>query len=247
LGGETTRSLNAALALSAYPKRVAAGIRDPAKLRAVIAQALNVSPRSGVPPVSRENSKLLIEAEPGLHIAADLSGTTPPRPSPAIIYINPAGRSSDPDAVRKLVADGNIVLAVDPRGWGESAPPPQTRGYSNEWQMAQRAMLIGKPLPGMQTFDVLRAFDYLASLPEVDPKRISVTGVGVGGPVALFAAALEPRIASVATQGAIESYMAIVQADTHKTPPSLLIPGVLRRFDLVDVKRAITPRPVIAR
>jgi cephalosporin-C deacetylase-like acetyl esterase len=164
-----------------------------------------------------------------------------------VIYLNSSGRSADPAAVRALVAAGNVVLALDPRGWGESAPPPQTRGYSMEWQMAQRAMLIGRPLLGMQAFDVLGAFDYLATLPEVDAARIGVSGAGGGGVLALFAAALEPRIASVETVGALASYLSVVEADTHKTPPGLLIPGVLRRFDLADVKRAIAPRPVTVR
>jgi hypothetical protein len=243
----TSRALNAALAQSMFPKRTAAGMQDPEKLHALIARVLNLPPRSGVPAVSREEAKLLIQTEPGLHVPATLSGSTPSARRPATIYVNSAGKAAGAVAIRQLTDAGNIVLAIDPRGWGESAPPPQARGYSNEWQMSQRAMLIGKPLLGMQTFDALRAFDYLASLPEVDPARIGITGVAGGGLVALFAAALEPRIASVETVDALESYMAVVQADTHRTPPGLLIPGVLKHFDLPDVKRAIAPRPLRVR
>jgi hypothetical protein len=49
-------------------------------------------------------------------------------------------------------------------------------------------------------------------------------------------------IAAVDVAGAPQSYMAIVEADTHETPPERLIPGVLKHFDVPDVKRAIAPR-----
>jgi cephalosporin-C deacetylase-like acetyl esterase len=247
LGGVTSRNINAALAQEMFPQRTAAGIREPERLRALIAMVLNVTSRSGLPVVSREDGRLLLETEPGLHIAAQISGLTPSGRRPAVLFVNPAGKSAETDAIRNLVAAGNVVMAIDPRGWGESAPPPNSRGYSNDWQMAQRAMLIGKPLPGMQTFDILRAFDYLATLPEVDPKRIRIIGIGAGGLVAMFAAALEPRIVSVETAGALESYMSVVRADVHKTPAASLVPGVLKHFDVDDLKRAIAPRSVSRR
>jgi hypothetical protein len=243
-GGQTTRSINAALARSILPQRSAAAVNEPEKLRALIARVLNVRPRSGRPVVSEENGQLSIEVEPGLHIAATLAGSASPAKRPAVLYVNSAGKLQGAAAIQKLVEAGNAVLAIDPRGWGESAPAPRAGGYSTESQLAKRAMLLGKPLVGMQTFDTLRAFDYLSSLPGVDASRISITGVGGGGVVALFAAALEPRIVSAQTAGALESYLSVVEADIHQTPPGLLIPGVLKHFDLPDVKRAIAPRPV---
>jgi hypothetical protein len=243
----TVRGINAELARSIYQKRTAASINDPVKLRGLISQVLNVPVRSGRPPVVvEERGRLLIEVEPGLHVAAVLSRPVSSGNRPAVLYVNSAGQAAGVKAVQGLVEAGNVVMAIDPRGWGEGAAPPQVRG-SSEWQIAQRAMLIGKPLLGMQTFDVLRAFDYLLTLPEVDATRIRIVGAGGGGLVALFAGALEPRIASVDVTGAPRSYMAIVEADIHNTPPGWLIPGVLKHFDLPDVIRAIAPRPVSVR
>jgi hypothetical protein len=246
--GTTVRAINAQLARSMYPKRTAATIQDAGELRALIARVLNIPARSGPPLVlSQDAGKLSIEVEPGLHVAAGLSKPASAGSHPAVLYVNSAGKAAGADTVRQLVDAGHVVLAIDPRGWGEGAAPPQTRGYSIEWQIAQRAMLLGKPMLGMQTFDVLRAFDYLSTLPEVDAKRIRVVGVGGGGLVALFAGALEPRIASVEASGAPQSYLSIVEADTHQTPPGWLIPGVLKHFDLPDVARAVAPRPVAIR
>jgi len=51
---------------------------------------------------------------------------------------------------------------------------------------------------GQALADVRRAVDVLASRPEVDPRRIGVTGISLGGITAATAAALDPRIARAA-------------------------------------------------
>ena len=151
--------------------------------------------------------KIAMRPEAGITVPAlaFVPSGGPPR-KPAVIYVNAAGKSADAGEggpIDKIVRAGNIVLAIDPRGWGEGAPPPGPRGsYSTNYQTAMRAILVGKSMAGMQTGDVLSAFDWLAARPDVDPKRIAIIGKGNGGVLALFAAALEPRIAKVAREKA---------------------------------------------
>ena len=252
LGGETVRSINLKLAESIYPRRRAAGMSDPEKLRGLIAQTLGLPPRSGAPPatvVSTESgargsvSKLLLETEPGLRIPVTLMSPPGSVKRAALLYLTATSVSADKDRVRELVSGGTAVLAIDPRGWGESAPARGDGGYSPEWQLAQRALLIGKPLIGMQVHDALRAFDFLATRPEIDPARISIVGVGHGGVVATYAGAVEPRVASVTAEQSIASYMTIVRAETHAGMIGVVVPGVLRQFDLPDAAGVIAPRP----
>jgi hypothetical protein len=94
----------------------------------------------------------------------------------------------------------------------------------------------------MQVYDVLRVFDYAASHPRIDSAKISISGTGNGGVIALLAAALEPRIGAVTSLGALASYMTFVRSDIHTGLMGLVIPGVLGQFDLQDAATAVAPR-----
>ena len=118
------------------------------------------------------------------------------------------------------------ALRVTPRGW--NVPAKQAFATS------MRAMLVGRTLLGMQVYDVLRALDYLRSRPEMQGRTITLRGRGNGAVVALFAAAIDGRT-GVEMEQAPRSYMDLVRARYPQGIESLIVPGVLRHFDLPDV------------
>lgn len=85
-----------------------------------------------------------------------------------------------PAVAARLRAAGFAALAFDYRGYGQSEGEP------------------GWILPDARVDDALHAFAYLATRPEVDPLRLGVYGLSLGGPVALCLAADETRARAVA-------------------------------------------------
>jgi hypothetical protein len=245
----TVQSLNAALAGEIYTKRAGAGGRN---ITALIRARLGVSDARGVPVaeerghVSRQGysiDKIELRPEPGITVPAlAFVPSGGPALKPAVLYVNAAGKAGDAGEggpIERLVRAGNIVLALDPRGYGESAPRGDSSGA---YQTVMRAMLVGKTLPGMQTGDILRAFDYLAFRHDVDGRRISIYGKGNGAVLALYATALEPRIAKVNCDPMPVPYMDIVRMKMHRSITDIVVPGVLKDFDLPDIQKALGAR-----
>jgi len=86
-----------------------------------------------------------------------------------------------------LVEAGYVVLAYDQHGFGTRI---REAGRFYERYPGWSRM-------GLMVEDARSAVDYLASLEVVDPGRISLFGFSLGGTVALFTGALEPRVAGV--------------------------------------------------
>ena len=59
---------------------------------------------------------------------------------------------------------------------------------------------------------------------------------------ALHAAVLEPRIQRVAIEESVTSYMAIARAKIHRGLEDIIVPGVLKDYDLPDLARHIGPK-----
>lgn len=145
--------------------------------------------------------------------------------------------------IQRLVDEGNVILAVDPRGWGASTPPNlMISGYRSDYQLAMHAILVGKSIPGMQTLDVLSATKYLKARPDVDKVNVSLRGIGFGCNVDLFAATVDPHVRTVKCDAQPISYLAITKLPLSKISPEVIVPGVLLDFDVPDIIRVLGSR-----
>jgi dienelactone hydrolase len=75
-------------------------------------------------------------------------------------------------------------------GLRPSIKPPKPAGFTD----ADWAYYTEWEEDGERTWDVMRAIDYALSRPDVDPQRIAVTGLSMGGEVASYVGALDPRV-----------------------------------------------------
>jgi dienelactone hydrolase len=136
----------------------------------------------------------------------------------------------------ELARAGLIAVAVEPRGFGRL-------GVLEHLEIDGLARLVGRTWFGLVLQDAMRAVDYLATRPDVDPTRIAATGTGLGGGLALYLAALDERVQAVVIGNYLRPYVQSL-LDEESCPCSVLN-GVLQRADAGDVAALLAPRPAL--
>jgi cephalosporin-C deacetylase-like acetyl esterase len=163
------------------------------------------------------------------------------RKSAILILDSPEHAAPELDRLSK---SGWVAIALQP-----TPAPPGTEGLKSPYLgsfnlLSLRAFLVGKTIVGMQIDDAIRAMDSLAARPDVDPSKIAIYGNGPLGIVALHAAALDSRIRSVIIENTLASYRMVLDQTLHRNISEVMIPAVLRKYDVGNLVQAISPRPV---
>jgi dienelactone hydrolase len=162
----------------------------------------------------------------------------PPRlkaPAPAVLYHHVHGGKYDlgKDELFRprddgripgpaLVEAGYIVLAIDCYCFGErqsQGPLGEVEaGAATEQALFKHFLWRGSSLWGMIVRDDLLALNYLLSRPEVDPERIGVTGMSLGGSRTTWMGALDDRprvIVPVAQMTRYQNFAATGRYNLH--------------------------------
>jgi len=135
-----------------------------------------------------------------------------------------------------------VGLAVDLRGWGDSAPAPYPYEIAG-WGSPDRCLgymsaALGDPLLSQRVRDALAALAYLRALPAVAGKPIFISGHGLGGVVAILAAAAAGDVAAVVTQSAPQSFETLVAAERPAWPADAYLTNALLYLDLPELAGA---------
>ena len=166
------------------------------------------------------------------------------RPVPFVIYAGEWGKMQGIHSglIEQMVRAGYGVLAVDVRGVGETA--------ASDFEAATNLLMMDRPLFGQRVLDVIRAVDFIWErcyiAPQIDKGRLVVAGEGVGGLWALYAAALDGRVAAAAARDSLYSYAGLLEPGARH-PASVYLFDVLKKYDLAHVIAACAPRPVYLR
>ncbi len=157
---------------------------------------------------------------------------------PAVIAIPDATESAADLACRfgrELALSGYVVFA-----------PffTERRAFSEPWTddrawLFRLAYQVGHHLIGSEVQQVSSAFDFLRTLPEVDPARIAVAGSGQGGLTALYAAAQDTRIAAAVVAGYFDRRDRAFEEPEDRTVWQHLV-----RFGDAEIARMVAPRPL---
>jgi dienelactone hydrolase len=86
---------------------------------------------------------------------------------------------------------GYVAFTYDMVGYND------TRQIRHDFANDRRHWLWGVTLMGLQTWNSIRALDFLASLPDVDRSRLAITGESGGGTQTMMLGALDDRLAAV--------------------------------------------------
>ena len=210
------RDLNTVVAPPTYGSR-AAWQRRRADLRQQILTAAGLWPMPARPAIEPHFSgrlardgysveKVWFETRPGLVLGGNLyrplDGQSGRRPA----ILTPHGHAARgrlahdelfdaPGRCINLARAGFVVFTYDMVGYNDTGMGLAHRGFG-----------IGGPVPalygismfGLQTWNSLRALDFLAALPDVDAKRIGVTGESGGGTQTFILCAVDDRPAAAA-------------------------------------------------
>ncbi len=195
---------------------------------------------------------------------------------PVVIMLHgTGGKKEDLRAQMTAYAQvGFIAVAIDARYHGERA------GGAAGSTAYQNAILAAWQKGGAHPFfydtawDVMRLVDYLDTRDDVDPKRLGLMGVSMGGIETYLTAAADPRIAVVVPFISLESFKWALDHDlwSHRTetiPLALsaaaqeagvaqidaafvrkfydkVAPGIYGQFDGPAMATLIAPRPMLA-
>ena len=159
---------------------------------------------------------------------------------------------------------GWAVLAIDHWGFGErqhvspqgpGSPGPAPRGGARKlgaarrFQPSERALVKrllwqGATLWGWRVHDTLAALDWLRTQPGFESLPVVTLGMSMGSTMALWSAALDPRIAGCVELCCAAEYAALLNSggfDLHGE--YFFVPGLLQAFTLAEIAALIAPRP----
>ncbi len=96
-------------------------------------------------------------------------------------------------------------------------------------------------LMGERVWDSLCCLDYAASLPEVDPDRLAVAGLSLGGETTMYVAALDERIKIACSSG----WLTTVTNMKNGHCECFNFPGLEETFDFADIFACVAPRTLV--
>ncbi|HEV2698781.1 MAG TPA: alpha/beta hydrolase family protein, partial [Terriglobales bacterium] len=191
------------------------------------------------------------EAVPALLLIPDKRKS----PAPGLLYIHwhggmyelgkeqlLRGVEAQPAYAQVCVEKGLVTLAIDSWCFGERKH--EADGHTGEEDAFKLMLWKGQVLFGMMMLDEFRALDYLASRPEVDPKRLGVFGMSMGATKAWWLAALDPRVKICIDVCCLTDFDQLIKMHSLKEHGIYYyVPSLLKHFQTAQINELIVPRP----
>ncbi len=192
--------------------------------------------------------RLVFQTRPGVWMTAN--AYVPERAKtqkvPAILHVHGHWAGAKQDRVVQSrcigsVKHGFFVLVVDAYGAGERGIGKNLGEYHGEMTGAT-LFPVGLPLSGLQVYENMRAVDYLQTRPEVDGKKIGLTGASGGGNQTMYAGAFDERFSCVVPTCSVGTYQSYLGQACCMCE---VVPGALRFTEEGDVLSLAAARGVM--
>ena len=154
--------------------------------------------------------------------------------------------------VDEFIKRGYVVMAIDAyafttrSGQGPGVDPntgEKEIGIAEEASLYKYFTVQGIAYMGMIIRDDQCALDYLTTREEVDPERIGITGMSMGGTRANWLAALDERVKVTVSVACLTRMQDFIKTSNIKWHAFFnWVPGMLAKFDTEQVVSLIAPR-----
>lgn len=153
--------------------------------------------------------KVAIETLPGFWLGGNLYRPKEPGRHPAVLHphghwtygrLENSALCSTPLLGANFARNGFVVFAYDMVGYNDTVQAP------HDFTGPEYQLWNFTPL-GLQLWNSIRAADFLESLPDVDPKRLAMTGASGGGTQTFVMAAVDDRLAAAAPVNMVSGIM----------------------------------------
>jgi cephalosporin-C deacetylase-like acetyl esterase len=248
-GGKTPFELNRRRTLARTPTALdrLLGVRHPAgALRATV---LRKVPSRGIDIEAWEvNSDTKVWVPAWVFLPREIDPD-----KPVIVTLEPNGRNGrwqEGGLYQDMALAGYPVCAADVRGIGDLSPEfgrgaaHYARSHEDEENYAWGSLILGAPLIGQRTTDVLALIQALAGYPALADRKIRIAAQGKLTVPAIFAAGFSPRVDSLYLEGGLVSYRSLVDTEDYSYSFANFAPGLLRHTDLPEVIASLAPRAV---
>lgn len=185
--------------------------------------------------------KLLLRPEEGIVLPALRFVPQKPKPGQAVLYVHYQGKAADASPggpIERLVRQGNVVLAADLRGTGQTQPA------GSQGKDVYTAYLLGRSYVGLRAEDILISARHLKEKVLSDqPRGVRLVAVGHVGIPALHAAATEPGLfESVNLTRSLASWSAVIHSRLTQVQAVHIVHGALQTYDLPELAATLDGR-----
>lgn len=201
--------------------------------------------------------KVIYESVPGHHITANFYLPEGKGPFPGVVVSSGhsrAGKVADYNQRFAVIMaqHGMAALAFDPIGQGERSQnlddkgQPRFKGTTTEhFLMGVGSTLVGRNTARYRIWDAMRSIDYLVSRPEIDAKKIGMTGCSGGGTLTSYTMALDDRVACAAPSCYLTTFRRLIETIGPQDAEQNIFAQIAFGLDQPDYVILRAPRPTL--